>query len=107
MRRHIRSRRMAAWEPCMKSYAANDGHPRLQGFVERAGHPLFLLGALALWWAMGRSEAAALVAAAIILLLMEWLERAIPAKPAWRLPMRARFALVGWYVAILVVAGLV
>jgi len=86
---------------------ANDRHPRLRSLVERAGHPFFLLGALALWWAMGLSEVAALAAAAIILLLMEWLERAIPAKPSWRLSMRARFALVGWYVALLLVAGLV
>lgn len=86
---------------------ANDRHPRLRCFVERAGHPLFLLGALGLWWAMGLSEVAALAAAAIILLLMEWLERAIPAKPSWRLSVRARCALVGWYVALLLVAGLV
>lgn len=87
--------------------ASNARHPRLRHFIERAGHPLFLLGALALWWSMGRSEAAALVAAAIVLLVMEWLERAIPAKPAWRLPVRARLALLGWYVAILLVAGVV
>lgn len=86
---------------------ANDRHPRLRSLVERAGHPLFLLGALALWWAMGLNEVAALAAAAIILLLMEWLERAIPAKPSWRLSVRARFALVGWYVGLLLVAGLV
>ncbi|SKA12526.1 sterol desaturase family protein [Novilysobacter spongiicola] len=86
---------------------ANDRYPRLRSLVERAGHPFFLLGALALWWAMGLSEVAALVAAAIILLLMEWLERAIPAKPSWRLSVRARLALVGWYVALLLVAGLV
>ncbi|MDH5823617.1 sterol desaturase family protein [Luteimonas sp. RD2P54] len=91
----------------MTAHAGNDRHPRLRRFIERAGHPLFLLGALALWWSLGRSEAAALVAAAITLLSMEWLERAIPAKPGWRLPARARFALAGWYVAILLVAGLV
>lgn len=91
----------------MESNARNARHPRLMRFIERAGHPLFLLGALALWWAMGRSEAAALVASAIILLLMEWLERVIPAKPGWRLPVGGRFALLGWYVAILVVTGVV
>lgn len=82
-------------------------HPRLHRFIERAGHPAFLLGALALWWAMGLSEAAALVASAIILLLMEWLERVVPAKPRWRLDARRKLALVGVYVAILVVSGLV
>ena len=91
----------------MDAYEGTDRHPRLARFIERAGHPLFLLGALALWWAMGRSEAAALVAAAIILLLMEWLERVIPAKPAWRLPAGRRFALLGWYLAILLVTGVV
>lgn len=82
-------------------------HPGLRRFVERAGHPLFLIGALALWWAMGLSEVAALVASAIILLLMEWLERVVPAKPTWRLSIRQRFALLGWYLAILVVTGIV
>jgi len=79
----------------------------LRRFVERAGHPLSLLGALGLWWAMGCSEAAALVAAAIILLMMEWLERVIPAKPGWRLTVGKRFSLLAWYVAILLVTGMV
>lgn len=91
----------------MEAYASTDRHPRLKRVIARAGHPLFLLGALALWWAMGLDEIAALAASAIILLLMEWLERVVPAKPAWRLSVRQRFALLGWYVAILVVTGVV
>lgn len=84
-----------------------DRHPRLKRFIARAGHPLFLLGALGLWWAMGLDEVAALVASAIILGLMEWLERVVPAKPAWRLSVGQRFALAGWYLAVLVVTGVV
>lgn len=91
----------------MNEHDAANQHPRLRQAVQRFGHPAFLVGALGLWWGVGRGDGAALLAAGITLLLMEWLERAIPAKAAWRLTFRARMGLVGWYVAILVVTGFV
>lgn len=83
---------------------------RFPGFatlIEKAGHPLFLLGALWLWWSMGQSEVAALGALLLALLMMEIIERIVPAVPQWRQGVGEKFRLAGIYLLILVVLGVV
>lgn len=82
-------------------------HQRLAWSVEHVAHPLFLTGALGLWWAMGRSEAAALVALVVALLTMDALERRIPAVPQWRQQGGEKARLAGVYAAFLVLHGVV
>ena len=75
--------------------------------IERWAHPLFLVGAAGLWLAMGRSELAALVALAGSLLMMEVLERLVPAKPAWHQSWGEKAKLAGVYLMVLFIFGLV
>lgn len=72
--------------------------------VERLAHPLFLAGALGIWWVMGQSELAVLAALAIALMAMEVLERLVPAMPAWRQTRSEKVKLVGVYVMVLTVS---
>lgn len=85
----------------------NPNHPRLRWAVRCLGQPLLLATGLLLWWRMGYSEVAALASIALVLLLMEVLERVVPARPAWRLGVVARLKLLGLYLAILLVTGVV
>jgi sterol desaturase/sphingolipid hydroxylase (fatty acid hydroxylase superfamily) len=75
--------------------------------VDYVAHPLFLTGALGLWWAMGRGEGAALVALVVALLTMGALERRIPAVPQWRQRSGEKVRLAGVYAAFLVLHGVV
>ena len=74
--------------------------PRLtpaQRWTERLAHPALLAGAVLVWWAMGRSPDAVLVAlvlAFVLLMLLEWL---LPAMPGWRLRPGQRLQLAGLY----------
>src|SRR5688572_25453723 len=82
-------------------------HKRLAWSVEHVAHPLFLTGALGLWWAMGRDAGAALVALVVALLTMDALERRIPAVPQWRQRHGEKARLAGVYALFLVLHGAV
>lgn len=82
-------------------------YPQLARQVERFGHPLILICSVGLWWIMGQGDEAALVALVLSLLVMELLERLVPAMPQWRQGGGEKLRLIGVYVIVLVAFGLV
>ncbi|MEH6419931.1 sterol desaturase family protein [Pseudomonas sp. CGJS7] len=81
--------------------------PQAERFVERWAHPLILAGALALWWLLGRGELAFWTSMAAVLLLLQVLERWVPAMPDWRIGAAATARLIGVYLIGLWVSGLI
>ena len=78
-----------------------------QTVVERIAHPLMLAMAFALWLALDRDEGAVLIALISAIVLMEILERIVPAKPRWHQTAAEKARLVGLYFLLLVVSALV
>jgi len=74
--------------------------PRLRAaprWIERLVHPVLLLGAGWVWWAMDRRADAVLVALVLAFALLTLLEHFTPAMPDWRLRPGQRLQLVGLY----------
>ena len=80
---------------------------RRHPWIESLTHPALLLGALALWWALGRSELAALAALVVAQAVLTLLEATVPALPHWRQTLKQKLGLAAVYLATLVVFGLV
>lgn len=81
--------------------------PIFGAFIEKAGHPLFLLAALALWWALDGKGVVAGAALLLSLVAMEILERLVPAEPQWRQSGAEKFRLLGIYLLVFVLFGAV
>jgi sterol desaturase/sphingolipid hydroxylase (fatty acid hydroxylase superfamily) len=73
--------------------------------MERVGHPLFLIGAMALWWALGKNDVAMLVVLVSTLVLIGAVEQLVPAQPQWRVSSAAQRRLVALYILGAVVSG--
>ena len=80
---------------------------RRHPWIESLTHPALLLGALALWWVLGRSELAALAALVVAQAVLTLLEATVPALPHWRQTLMQKLGLAAVYLATLVVFGLV
>ena len=80
---------------------------RRHPWIESLTHPALLLGALALWWVLGRSELAALAALVVAQAVLTLLEATVPALPHWRQTLKQKLGLAAVYLATLVVFGLV
>ena len=80
---------------------------RPRPFSQTLTHPLLLLGALGLWWALDKSEIAALAALVASQAVLAFLEATAPAVPHWRQTPKHKLGLAAVYVATLVVFGLV
>ena len=80
---------------------------RPRPFSQTLTHPLLLLGALGLWWALDKSEIAALAALVASQAVLAFLEATAPAVPHWRQTPKQKLGLAAVYVATLVVFGLV
>ena len=78
-----------------------------QNVVERIAHPLMLAMAFALWLALDRDGGAVLIALISAIVLMEMLERIVPAKPRWHQTTTEKLRLIGLYFLLLVVSALV
>ena len=89
----------------MEDTIAPTHRPMLARAVAAAGHPLLLVGALGLWWALGANDGAMLATLAAVLVVSMLLERLIPAEPAWRLGLVATLRLAGVYLLSLIVSG--
>ncbi|MFP7723718.1 sterol desaturase family protein [Lysobacter sp. A3-1-A15] len=81
--------------------------PRRHPWIETLTHPVLLVGALAVWWVLDRSEEAALVALIATQAVLAILEARAPAMPHWRQTLRQKLGLAAVYLATLVVLGLV
>jgi sterol desaturase/sphingolipid hydroxylase (fatty acid hydroxylase superfamily) len=75
--------------------------------IERYAHPLFMSGALGLWWLMGKSEGAILVALVLALSAMIVLERLVPAYPHWYQSGREKLHLALVVIVLLVLSQLI
>src|SRR5687767_5600578 len=73
--------------------------------MERVGHPLFLVGAMALWWALGKNDVAMLVVVVSTLVLIGAVEQLVPAQPQWQVSSAAQRRLVALYILGAVVSG--
>ena len=80
---------------------------RPRPFIQTLTHPLLLLGALGLWWALDKGELAALAALVASQAVLAFLEAMAPAVPHWRQTPKQKLGLAAVYVATLVVFGLV
>jgi sterol desaturase/sphingolipid hydroxylase (fatty acid hydroxylase superfamily) len=78
---------------------------RARHWIERLGHPVLLVGAGLVWWGMGRSADAVLVALVVAFVLLTLLEHLVPAMPDWRLRPGQRLQLVGLYLMSFVLFG--
>ena len=76
-------------------------------YIQTLTHPLLLLGALGLWWALDKGELAALAALVASQAVLAFLEATAPAVPHWRQTPKQKLGLAAVYVATLVVFGLV
>lgn len=76
-------------------------------FIRTLTHPLLLLGALGLWWALDKSEIAALAALVASQAVLAILEATVPAEPDWRQTPKQKLGLAAVYLVTLVVFGLV
>ena len=79
----------------------------VQKIIERMAHPLILALAFGLWLALDRNEIAVLIALISIIVLMEMLERIVPAKPRWHQSAGEKLRLVGLYFLLLMVSAIV
>lgn len=71
-------------------------HPT-QHWIQNLAHPVLLVGASLVWWAMDRGADAVLVALVLAFALLMLLEHVVPAMPNWRLRPGQRLQLVGLY----------
>lgn len=81
-------------------------YPLAAHFVERVGHPVFLAGALGLWWLMGGGNGALFLVLVLSLFTMEVIERSIPALPTWRQSGAEKLGLIGVYLLGLLLSGM-
>jgi sterol desaturase/sphingolipid hydroxylase (fatty acid hydroxylase superfamily) len=91
----------------MHASSSSRGRAHLAYGVERYAHPIFLSGALGLWWVMGRSDDAVLVALVLALSAMYVLERLVPAYPDWHQSGREKLRLAAVVFLLLVLSQII
>jgi sterol desaturase/sphingolipid hydroxylase (fatty acid hydroxylase superfamily) len=77
--------------------SATPRRPVAQRWIERLAHPVLLTGSCLLWWAMGRSPDAVLLALVLAFALLMLLEHLVPAMQEWHLRPDQRWQLAGLY----------